>query len=170
MRPYVVYFPVYNLWITGLLQLCAYSFTGINARTAPESPPRCCSVGSWLGTTWTRDTGDVWTSLVTYSRENQVQTLPLGIPCSQWSCTVVSDRVGFSRSQHPRTRLSPLSWEARSGCFAFETGLIRAGVLRRCTKSVEQPARWSRTPSFSKRNWKLFCSILHIMVWRWNFV
>ena len=40
-------------------------------------------------------------------------------------------------SQHPRTRLSPLSWETRSGCSAFETGLIRAGVLRRCTKSVE---------------------------------
>ena len=27
------------------------------------------------------------------------------------------------------------------GCSAFETGLIRAGVLRRYTKSVEQPAR-----------------------------
>ena len=25
---------------TGLLQLCAYSFTGVNARTAPESPQR----------------------------------------------------------------------------------------------------------------------------------
>ena len=60
----------------------------------------------------------------------------------QWSCTVVSDRVGYSCSQHPRTRLSPLSWETRSGRSAFETGLIRAGVLRRCTKSVEQPARW----------------------------
>ena len=41
----------------------------------------------------------------------------------------------------PRTRLSPLSWETQSGCSVFETGLTRAGVLRRCTKSVEQPAR-----------------------------
>ena len=31
---------------TGLLQLCAYSFTGVNARTTPESSQRCCSVGS----------------------------------------------------------------------------------------------------------------------------
>ena len=50
---------------------------------------------------------------------------------------ITLDGVGYSRSQHPRTRLSLLSWETRSGCSAFETGLIRAGVLRRCTKSVE---------------------------------
>ena len=75
-------FSISNL-TTGLLQLCAYSFTGVNARTTPESPQRCCSVGSWFGTTWTRDTGDVWTSLVANCRENQVQTLPFGIPCMQ---------------------------------------------------------------------------------------
>ena len=46
---------------------------------------------------------------------------------------IVSNRVDYSRSQHPRTRLSPLSWKARSDCSAFETGFIRAGVLRRCT-------------------------------------
>ena len=76
--------------------------------------------------------------LVTYRRDNEVQTLPFGIPCSQWSCTVVSDRVGYSLSQHHRRRLSPLSWETR--CSAFETGLVRAGNVRRCTESVEQPA------------------------------
>ena len=124
---------------TGLLQLCADSFTGVNACTTPESSQRCCSFGSWFGNMWSRETSDVWTSLVTNCRENQVQTLPFGIPCSQWSCTVVSDRVGYSGSQHPRTCLSLLSWEARSGCSAFETGLIRAGILHRCTKSVERP-------------------------------
>ena len=82
-------FSISNL-TTGLLQLCANSFTGINACTAPESPQRCCSVGSWFGTTWTRDSGDVWTSLGTNCRENQVQTLPFGTPCSQWSCTILS--------------------------------------------------------------------------------
>ena len=132
-------FSVSNL-TTGLLQLCADSFTGVNVGTAPESPQRRCSVGSWFGTTWSCDTGHVLTSLVTNCRENQVHTLPLGTPHSQWSCTIVSSRVDYS--QHPRTRLSPLSWKARSGCSAFETGFIRAGVFSHCTKSVEQPARW----------------------------
>ena len=34
------------LWFGSVTELCAYSFTGINARTAPASPQRCCSVGS----------------------------------------------------------------------------------------------------------------------------
>ena len=102
----------------------------------------CCLVGSWFESTWSCDTGDVWTWLVTNCWENQVQTLPFGTPCSQWLSTVVLDRIGCSCGQHPRMRLSPLSWKARSGCSVFETGLIRAGVLCRCTKSVERPVRW----------------------------
>ena len=77
-----------------------------------------------------------------------------------------------SRSQHPRTRLSPLSWETRSGCSAFETGLIRAGILRRCTKSVEWPALWliTDTKLFKKKlKTFLFNSAYH-GIRQWNFI
>ena len=142
--------------------------------TTPESPQRWCSVGSWIGTTWSRDTGDVWTALVTNCRENQVQTLPFGIPCSKWSCTVESDRVGYSCSQHPRTRLSPLSWEARSGCSAFETGLIRAGIFRRSPRALNGlpvDIRLITDTKLFKKKLKtfLFNSAYH-GIRQWNFV
>ena len=94
---------------------------------------------------WSYDTGYVWTSLVTDCRENQVQTLPFGTPCCQGLSNVVSNQVGYSRSQHPRTRLSLLRWKVWSGCSTFKTGLISTGVLCRCTKSVERPAHWLKS-------------------------
>ena len=76
----------------------------------------------------------------TLPTRGRTQTLPLGTPHSEWSCTVVSSRVGYSRSQHPRTRLSSLSWNARAGCSAFETGFIRAAF------SVAAIRAWNGLP------------------------
>ena len=80
-------------------------------------------------------TCSVWNKYYYYNFQRQFQHIKT--MCGGRIVDTTLDGVGYSRSQHPRTRLSPLSWETRSGCSAFETGLIRAGVLRRCTKSVE---------------------------------
>ena len=92
--------------------------------------------------TRSRDTGDVWTSLVINNRENQVK-LCLSVYRAVNSRLVVHERIWpifFTPVVNIPGRAFLRSAGSTICCFAFETGLIKAGVLRRCTKSVEQPA------------------------------
>jgi hypothetical protein len=79
-------------------------------------------------------------SLVANCRENQVQTLPLGIPCDQWSSTVIFDWTGHLCGQRPRSSFSPFRMKEWSGRSAIKIGFVRAGVSCCGTKSLEQPA------------------------------
>ena len=78
-----------------------------------------------------------------------------GTPCSQWSCTVESDQVGYSCSPHPKTRLSPLSWLFCVRDWSHQSGRSLSLHQERGT-ACPLTLDWSRTPNFWKRIWKLF--------------
>ena len=137
------------------LDYCNSVLTHSPASTLAPLQSRIHSTAAWLvhdlGPQDHHRAGYVRTSMVTKCRENQfMQTLLFGTPCNQWSCTVVSDRVGYSpgnisghaslrAGRHDRVvpRLRLVSSER-----AF------SGTARRGPLTLD----WSPTPSFSKGN------------------
>ena len=138
----------------GLLQLGIGTFTGFNVGTTLESRQCCCPDVREFETTRSREIG---ASLFANCRENQVQTLPLGTPCDQWSSTVIFDWIGHLCSRRTSqvellsVQKEGMIWSSRDQDWfcPSRSFLLRHQELRTvCPSTLD----WLPTPNCVKRN------------------